>query len=475
MAGLLGAAACDVQPNDSPVKVDVIGHAEQAASPLRDSNAPAAKVVLGAVAQGLLSYDGRGEIVDALAESWIVEDGGQSYIFRLKRLHWPDGELVKAEEVARLLRERMRANPLSLAGLKPEVRAMTDRVIEIRLDVALPAFLQLLAQPQFGILSRAGGTGPYLSSGKAGLIALKPISGSQLEGEEAREPKSVEQRLLEVNRGALAIVRFKAGQTDLVLGGRFQHLRLVPAAGLTFGDLRVDPVSGLLGLAFTGSSDFLQDITIRDALSRVVDRAAFAAALGLQGWHTADTPLPAPLELDRPPSVPAWSGQPMADRIASARQIVARWTASQGDPPVLRIALPEGAGASLLFVRLARDFSQIGVRVDRVPIDAPADLRLIDEVAPFDSALWYLSRLDCAAKSLCDPAASKLLASARGAHDEAEQSRLLGEAEQKIVAYVGYIPLGAPIRWALAGKRLSGFQASPRGIHPLNRLIIVPN
>lgn len=474
LAVLLAVAGCDGRRDDGPVQVDVIGSAEQAANPLPDSVSPAAKAMLGATAQGLLSYDERGEIIDALAESWIVEDGGQSYIFRLKRLAWPSGQPVKAELVARLLNERMRANPLSMAGLRPDVRAMTDRVIEIRLHAALPTFLQLLAQPQFAILIRGGGTGPYRAEREGAVTVLTPVPRI-VAGEAEEEPAPAETRALYVNRAALAIVRFKAGESDLVLGGRFQHLPLVSAAGLTINDLRVDPVVGLLGLGITGSSHFLDDVSVRDALSRVVDRAALAAMWGLPAWQTADYPLPAPLGLDRQPSAPAWTGRPMAERIASAREVIARWREKNGDPPMLRVALPDGAGASLLFIRLAQDFGQIGVRVDRVGINEPADLGLIDEVAPFDNALWYLSRLDCAAKLRCDPEASAVLGEARETEDPALQATRLAEAERLIVAHAGYIPLGQPIRWALVQRRLNGFQASPRGIHPLNRLIAVPN
>lgn len=470
-------ASCSNGRNDGPVTVDAIGLPEQIINPLRDSNAPAAKITLGATAQGLLSFDASGQVVDALAESWIVEDGGQSYIFRLKRLTWADGKPVKADVVARLLRERLRANPTWLAGLDPEIRAMTDRVIEIRIGAALPAFLQLLAQPQFAILSRDGGTGPYRPTRTADRLDLAPMSAADVVAGPA-EPSDIppaERRRLEASSGARALVRFRERRTDLILGGRFQHLLLVPAAELSMNDLRVDPVSGIFGLAITGKSSFLADGNVRDALSRVVDRTALAGTLGLPGWQTATQLLPQQLELDRAPSVPVWSNSPMATRIAIARQAVARWVAANGDAPLLKIALPDGAGATVLFFRLAQDFAQLGVRLDRVAAGTPADLTLIDEVAPFDSALWYLSRLDCSAGVICDSQASMLLASARQADSEPEQARLLGEAERLITGYASYIPLGQPIRWSLVNKRLTGFQPSQRGVHPLNKLIATPN
>jgi len=473
---LLATASCTGKRDQSPVKVDLIGETSELADPLRASDMPAAKVMLGATAQGLLAFDARGEVMDALAESWIVEDGGQSYIFRLKRIAPADDEPIKADVVAGLLRQRFRANPNWLAGLKPQVRAMTDRVIEIRLDAALPAFLQLLAQPQFAIMPDGKGTGPYGAKREETHLDLVPITGTMAdEDAEAHEPPALEHRIVQASSGARALVRFRERRTDLVLGGRFQHLLLVPAAGFEPTDLRVDPVSGLFGLALTGRSTFLADGNVRDALSRVINRGALAAAFALPGWATLDHPLPASLELDRAPTTPVWADSSRETRVAIAMQAVERWRSSHGEPPRLRIALPQGAGATLLFRRLTQDFAALGVHISRVEMDDKADIVLIDEVAPFDSALWYLSRLDCAAGVLCDKRASDLLASARQADTAAEQTRLLGEAERLIADYSGYIALGQPIRWALASRRLTGFQPSPRGVHPLNKLTLAPN
>ncbi|MBU0556294.1 MAG: ABC transporter substrate-binding protein [Alphaproteobacteria bacterium] len=479
---VFATVSCTNPRDNRAVRVDVIGETEQLVEPLRHSGTTAGQLMLGATAQGLLSLNARGDIIGALAESWIVEDGGQSYIFRLKRLTWPDGELVRAEQVARLLRERMRANPLLLAGFTPDVRAMTERVIEIRLDVTLPAFLQLLAQPELAVIARTGnGTGPYQVEAKSdgGPILLAPAASStdlppesEAEDEEAAR---IERREIRADRASLALVRFRAGHTDLVLGGRFQHLPLIPAVGLTMAEVQVDPVEGLFGLAITGSAAFLQDVPVRDALSRLVDRTRLAEALGLPGWRTATYPLPASYELGRLPSAPAWSGRSREDRIESARRIVERWREDNGETPILRIALPDGAGASKLFLRLVQDFGQAGLRLDRVAMDEAADLRLIDEVAPFDSAFWYLARLDCDAGLLCDPRVAVRLAEARKAQDELERANLLAEAEEATVAFAAFIPLGRPIRWSIVGRRLTNFQPSSRGIHPLNALITVPN
>jgi len=437
----------------------------------------AGQVVLGATAQGLVSFDAQGDVAPALAESWIVADGGQSYIFRLRRAKWANGATVKAETVARLLEQRMRASPDLLAGLRPNVRAMTDRVIEIRLETALPAFIQLLAQPRLALLEKKGGTGPYEGDIRLRRLYLHPVP-EIIEADktaEEREILPIERRTLQTGRAAIAMARFQNGQSDLLLGGGFQDLLLIPATRLGANDVRADPTPGLFGLAIIGKSSFFADKSVRDALARAVDRAQLARDLNLQGWTTATTPVPAQLDLSGPPSVPDWSAAPVETRYAAARATIARWSAANGAPPILRVALPSGAGATLLFYRLAADFGRLGLRIDRVAMDEAADIKLIDEIAGFDSALWYLARLDCDMGLACDESASALLDRARTAENPDQQSADLVEAERLIVANAGYIPLGMPIRWSLVSRRLTGYAPSPRGVHPLNRLFKATN
>ena len=460
-----------------PVLIDIFGQPVELVEPLRHDREWAARTVLAATAQGLVAFDAQGDVIAGLAESWIVLDGGQSYIFRLRRAKWANGEPVKADAVARILQQRMKASADLLSGLKPEVRAMTDRVIEIRLQTAFPAFIQLLAQPRLALLGKQGGTGPYEAGQRDGRLYLSPLPDTIATTGES-EPAEIlpnDRRILETARPAVSLIRFQDGRTDMVLGGRFQHLLLLPQVRLGSTDVRVDPTPGLFGFAVTGKTPFLADRTVRDALSRAIDRAQFARDLNVQGWTVATAPLPAQLDMAAPPTGLGWASQSMPDRIAGARRTIDAWRASHGAPPMLRVALPAGAGASLLFHRLAGDFARLGLRVDRVGPTEDADLRLIDSVAGFDSALWYLAQLDCEAKIACDPDASAQLDAARRAETPEAQAQALSEAERLIVANAGFIPLGMPIRWALVSRRLDGFAPTPRAVHPLKSLIKAPN
>ena len=137
----------------------------------------------------------------------------------------------------------------------------------------------------------------------------------------------------------------------------------------------------------------------------------------------------------------------------------------------MRVALPDGPGYRLLFARLRRDWRLIGVESVRVPADDPADLRLVDRVAPAQLASWYLRQFSCAASAICDPGADQALEAARAAATPAERQARFADADRILSGLAPFITLGAPVRWSLASPRLTGFRPSPFGIHPLATLV----
>ena len=104
MAMMLGSCSDE---GSGPVTVSVIGDPADFAKPLEHLPDPGSKLFLETTAQGLVAFDADGEILPALAQRWIVEDDGRSYIFRLRRAFWPDGRKVLAKDVGRLLMARI--------------------------------------------------------------------------------------------------------------------------------------------------------------------------------------------------------------------------------------------------------------------------------------------------------------------------------------------------------------------------------
>ncbi|CAN5126634.1 peptide ABC transporter substrate-binding protein [soil metagenome] len=472
LASLL-LAGCGGRADNRPVQVDVIGTREQLAKPLDNGSNAGGQTMLAATAQGLVAFDAEGALMGALAERWIVEDDGSSYLFRLKRARWANGEPIKAAEIARLLSARFRAYPGIVAGLDPKVRGMTDEVLEIRLPGPNASFLQLLAHPAMGIADTSGGSGPFRATMRGAMARLVPVAvDAPVTDGEAEVPVAARHLpvYLRAVRPALGFAHFAARQSDLLLGGRFQHLPYVAVASLPGNAVRPDPVNGLLGLMIEGKSDFLANPDIREMLSMAVDRDRIAKQLNLAGWRTMTTLLPEQLELDRAPTQLPWTDRAFALRRSYARSLVNNWTQRYAAPPVLHIALPAGPGARIMFRSLKEDYAAIGLTIIAVDVDAPADLRLIDEVAPFDSAVWYLARVGCGRNTLCSKDAEARLDIARHAATDAERAAALREAETLSIAEANYVPLGIPVRFALVRSRLTGYQPSPRARHPLNAL-----
>ena len=456
-------AGCGSRANTGPVQVVAIGERAALADPAHGPIGTASRMLLGAVAQGLVRFDAAGQIEPGLAERWIVTDGGTSYIFRLREARWADGSPVTTEQVAARLRRQIAPgsrNPLApfLSAIE-EIVAMTPQVIEVRLKRPRPDLLKLFAQPELALLRPGGGgSGPMLTGG----AGPDPVLRSAPDPDRGVKPTEVR---LSGARASMALARFMAGRVDLVTGGGFAEWPLVAIAGAPAAAIRVDPASGLFGLAIARRDGFLADPAHRAAIAESLDRTAITAVA--PGWAAQERLLPEQLDSAAPPSAPAWTALSPAQRRAEARAAVARWAG----PVRLRVALPAGPGATELWGRVAAALLAVGVAPERVGAAAAADLRLVDAVAPYDSARWYLA---IACRPCGGDALAKVLA-ARDAPSLAERAQRIAEADAALAADTPFIPLARPLRWSLVAPRLTGWQPNTRAWHPLNRLLPDPN
>ena len=137
--------------------------------------------------------------------------------------------------------------------------------------------------------------------------------------------------------------------------------------------------------------------------------------------------------------------------------------------------MPRGPGADRLFTALARDLVAIGLVADRVGAAEAADLRLVDAVARYPRAGWFLNQLSCdIQKGVCSAEADRLAGEASGATDPAARAALLAEAEAVLTETNSFIPFGAPIRWSLVRGSTTGFGLNRLGYHPLMPLALRP-
>lgn len=454
---------------EAPVTMSVISAAEE--SKAKQAGPANQNGLATTTAQGLVAFDGEGQIEPALAERWIVTDDGFSIIFRIRRTFWSDGRPVTSAAVARLLQRvamadrRNRLQPM-LSNID-RIIPMTGQVLEIRLKSPQRDFLQLLAQPEMALaLDRPGnGTGPYrLHSVRDGVTRLRLLPP---DGE--KESSNVSERNdVRIRRepAARAIARFAGREIGLVTGGTFATLPIVRPAAIPNTQFSMDQTYGLFGLGVVRNSKALSSINVRRALAMTIDRERLVGLFGLNTWRVQYALLPSQLDSANPPAALEWVGLDKGARLARARGYLAA-----ADPlPVIRIALPSGPGARLLFAALAADWRQIGVSTVRVAMNEPADLRLIDEVAPQRAALWYLSRFSCTRSFACSVKADTAMRAVLSTTTPEERASAIAEADAAIASEQLFMPIAAPLRWALVSPEMIGWRANSFAVHPLHHL-----
>jgi hypothetical protein len=466
---LLILAGCAEGVDNSRVRVDIIEGPPRAfnisAMPL-----PLASAHLrSATAQGLVTFDNKGRVAPGLASRWIVTDDGMSYIFRLNKTRWNDGREVTSDEVASVLAGRIRdlrkGRFNAELDIVERVVPMTGKVVEVRLKAPMPYLLEMLAQPEFGIVRNGFGSGPMQAERLGEAMQLR-LKGIDERGEPVLEPETV---TLRRSSATLALARYVEGQGDLVEGGRFEDYPLLEAAGINAGEIQFDPVPGLFGLLIVEAGPFLSDRQNREAIAMAIDRPRLLTAFDIVAWREALTLVPESLPNRLAVPRPEWASQ-IADRQTMARGIIMRWESANGQVRPLRIALPRGYGSRIFFARLRADMAAIGLDVERVTLDRPHDIRLIDRTADQSSPAWYLDQLSCTVSSICSMDADRRVAEARMAGDSATRSQLLAEAEAELQAMRNFIPIANPLRWSVVRPGLLGHFANGRGWHLLQYL-----
>lgn len=474
LAGAVALAGC-AETDDSTVRVVVIG---QPSSPFDGGVrlSPAAQLVRSSTFEGLVGFDEQGRVIPALADRWIVTDDGQSYIFRLREGEWPDGTPLTGESVRIALRRaigELRGTPLGLdLAAIADIRAMAGRVVEIRLERPVADMLQLLAQPELGLARKARGTGPMVLRRDGNVAILTPLPpekrGLPAVSDWQEQTRTIQ---LTAHPAAAAIERFDKGEADLVLGGTIDEFPRLAARRLARGTIRMDAVTGLFGLSVLSSEGFLANPANREALSMAIDREGMMTGFGISGWIPTTRIVSPGIDTGNVAVEERWALMTLDERRAEAARRVQEWA----EPVTLRIALPDGPGADLLFASIAEDLGTIGVTAVRAAQDAPAELRLVDAVARYPRSGWFLNQFSCRAGRVpCSAAADSWQAQANAAADDATRDRLAAEAEAALAATNIFIPFGTPVRWSLARGSLTGFSINRWGYHPLMPLAMRP-
>jgi peptide/nickel transport system substrate-binding protein len=171
---------------------------------------------------------------------------------------------------------------------------------------------------------------------------------------------------------------------------------------------------------------------------------------------------------------PAWTATPYAERVP-ALQAQANKLFPKPEKPTIRIALPDGPGADLLFQLLQRDWGQLGFTIERTKSAAAADFALIDAVAPSSSVAWFVREFRCGVAPVCSSDADALMDGARQSPVLARRYALLAQAAALIDSQQLFLPIAAPVRWSLVSDRIQSFAGNRYARHTLTDLEAKPS
>ena len=472
LAAAMALAGCGTAEDELVFDIAFIGQPEELQEQgLRLS--PAGQHLRAATREGLVALSEDGEIVPAIAERWIVADDGSSYIFRLRNSNWADGEPITGEQVRDQLRrtiERLRDTSLGLDLAQiAQVRAMTGRVVEIRLRSPMPDFLHLLAQPEMGLERGGEGAGPMAlsSDGEELILTAQPPSRRGLPESENWQEGFRELRVRALPP-AEAVEAFETGRADLVLNGTIADLPLANVGALSRGTVRLDAVTGLFGLEIRNEYGFLASVANREAVAMAIDRSTLMQPFNVGGW-TQTTRIVAPGLPDDGGAVgERWQDLSIGQRQQIAAGRVAAWESATGSDLVLEIYLPQGPGSDLLFTRIARGLAEAGISARRAERFGTADLALKDRPARYAGTRWFLNQFNCRLVSgPCSEEADALVQQSLATLDAQRRAVLLAEAERALIDANVFIPFGVPIRWSLVRGGVSGFEENRWSVHPL--------
>lgn len=526
-----GSAAEDAAPSEAsdapfgrPMRVVVIGDVSDLDVQLARS--PPERLLAQARATGLVRRDGTGRIAPGLAESWRISDDGLSYIFRLRQVSWPDGELLSSDDVVTSVRRFIRngkfhaIKPLLFAMKNAEkvaagrmrtselgVRALTEDVVEFVLDEPQPALLGLLADPAMAIVkeqrNRSGRLtgvetlGPYVlapevppAPGAAARNFVLSIPETVDPDSPAQVPSGMalpavrEITLTTLPGTTLALNRFRAGEADIVYGTLNSGLAAARTIGIA-GVLKIEQVYGTYGYIFNTRKPPFDNVRLRRALASLIDRNAIVGrTIGVNALQATSSLVPGNLPGYASTATPGWLALPTADRQAEARTVLEDAGYTAENPLVIEVSTVDSPDDRAVFDSMIEAWRLLPIRLEVVSrterlltqkVNA-GEFQLAQDMmlSPSGSPDPFLRRFTCGASQnvsgYCSEAADALFSKAMATGNVAERGAILRQAEQLMVDDAPMISLFIPVRWALVSTGVTGWSDNPSSSHPLTEL-----
>ena len=460
---------------------------------------------------GLMALDDNLEPAADIASDWKVSADGKIYTFRLRQdVKFHDGRAVKAEDfkyswqraadpatgsltAANYLGDIVGVRDM-LDGKSKEIRGVKvidDYTLEVNIDAPKSYFLSKMTYPTAYVVDRNNvqpGSGWWLKPNGTGPFKLKVYDkGSQLVLERNElyygKQAGLDSVVFHILSG-VPMTMYETGQID-VTGVSVSNIdRVTDEDGPFYTQLTTTPELSFYYIGFNTSKPPFDDINLRRAFTMAIDKDKMVSLIFRDTTQKADGILP--------PGIPGFNKDLTGLRydVAGAKKLISesKYGSIAGLPPITITTVGWGASISSDLQAIIYQWRQnLGVDVQVRQLEPDRYYyHLKDEKDNMFDMGWIADYphpqnfLDILFRSGSEnnyggygnPEVDDLLKRAGTEMDEKSSLALYRQAEQKLVNDAAVIPLWFGRNFVLVKPYVKGYQLSPLGLAPLNKVTI---
>ncbi len=469
--------------------------------------------------EGLLAHDAEANVIPGVAESWTVSDDGTVYTFTLRNdARWSNGDPVTAGDFVFSLRRIMdpetaatyanilypigNAEAINQGERDPAelaVAALDDRTLQITLTAPTPYFLELLTH-QTGLPVHPGSVaehgdafaqpGTMVSNGAYRLVEWVPNAQIILE----RNPYFHDAENVSIDRvvfyptedRSAALRAFRAG--ELHTNNDVPHDQIRWLQENMPENFRSAAYLGTYFYALNHEDEVLSDPDVRRALSMAIDRAFIVEEIVDGGYAAAYSFVPPGIGNYGEPAYAEYRGEPMAERVDEAIELMEAAGFGPGNPVTLELRYNTSENHRKVAVAIADMWAPLGVSVELFNTDVATHYAHLRDRGDFDvaRAVWigdysdpqnflFMVESDNTGFNYAryeNPEYDALMDLAAATVDLEDRAAILYEAEEIFMEDLPFIPIYHYVSLNLVADTVQGWQDNIQNIHPTRFLRI---
>ncbi|MEM9600435.1 MAG: peptide ABC transporter substrate-binding protein [Pseudomonadota bacterium] len=469
---------------------------------------------------GLVDFGPDGNVVAGTAERWDVSDDGLIYTFHLREnARWSNGDPVTAGDFMFALRRLMEpltaakyatilyvienAEPVNTGEMDVEalgVRAIDDKILEIRLEQATPYFLNQLTHQTGKPLHQASVEALGDQFVKAGNLVT---NGAYMLVENRLNDRIVMRKnpyFYDADQVAIEEVRYIPFEDRSTCvraweAGEVQICSDLPAQDLErleqYGDsLRVVPYLGSYYYALNATDGLLDDVEIRQAMSMMVDREFLSQEIW-PGMIPSYTLVPPGIDNYAGGSpLPDWANLSMLDREDKAIAIMASKGISKDNPITVELMYNSGENHKNTATAIADMWAELGINITYKIRDAAAHYAYLRDLGDMQVAragwigdysdpqnfLFLLESYNTGFNyaRYDNPDYDAIMARAAAEMDLERRADILREAESMILRDQPFMPIFYYSSFTLVAPELQNYNSNLMNKNPTRYLSFKP-